>query len=90
MPTFTITGNNCDEVSAKLKATLEADNARFNANLNALFKSPTPSKSAVETARSGPLLGPAPEAGCRLSSNRNDDDSLRGRMRTSLRGKASR
>jgi hypothetical protein len=41
LTTFKITGD-CDEVCAKLKTTLEANDAGFNANLNAMFNPPAP------------------------------------------------
>ncbi len=48
MPSFTFTGD-FDEVSAKLKATFEASDANFNANLDALFN-PAPPKKPVAPA----------------------------------------
>jgi hypothetical protein len=78
---FIITGD-CDEASAKLKAALEASDARFNANLEALFKSPPPPAA--------PAAGPHASAGWALATNRDNADSLHGRLRTSLRVPRSR
>lgn len=88
LPTFTISGKNVDEVSAKLKSTLEANEAKFNANFNAMFKPAPQSKPTATAAGIRSAIGAAPEAGCRLSSRKDKDDaSLRDRMRNSLRSR---
>lgn len=103
MPSYIITGN-CDDVLAKLKTTLKAHDAKFDANLQSQFKSTmTPRKPAAVAApapaptpprQPGPAFAapagkPAPATGSTtgtmLSSSRNADDSVRGRLRTSLR-----
>jgi len=87
LTSYTITGD-CNDACAKPKATLEADNAKFNANLAAQFKSPLmPPRKPVAAAFAA---GPHSSAGSALSTNRNRDDSLRGRLRTTLRVSSSR
>lgn len=86
MATYTFTGS-FDEVSAKLKASFDAQEADFNTSMKAMFKPAAPKAPApaAPVPRLRPLVGPAPDAGCRLTTRRNDDDTLRGRMRSSLR-----
>lgn len=86
---FIITGNS-DDASAKLKATLEASDTRFNADLEALFKSksksPPPPPSTPRTP-AAPAAGGHASAGWTLDTNRNRSSnpnnagSLRGRPR---------
>jgi hypothetical protein len=42
-----IISDDCDEACARLKAEFEARDARFNANLKAVFKSPPPPRTAA-------------------------------------------
>ena len=100
MPSYIIKGD-CDDACAKLKTTLKAQDAKFDANLQAQFKSPAaPARKPVAAAPPAPARQPGPAyvapagkptsatgslTGSMLSSNRNSDDSLRGRLRTSLR-----
>lgn len=102
---YIITGE-CDDVCAKLKTTLKAQDAKFDANLEAQFKSPaTPPRqfkpaptsmpprkpvAAVAAPTGKPTSSTGSLTGSMLSTNRNSDDSLRGRMRTSLRTTPSR
>lgn len=87
MTAFNITGN-FDEVRAKLKATLDANDARFNANLKALFKPPPSRKPAAPAAESHTSTGWA--LSTKHASNRDAAGSLNGRLRTSPRVTPSR
>jgi len=101
----------CDDVLAKLKTTLKAQDAKFEATLQSQFNvpaapprkpvaavQPTPPQKPV--AAVPPMLARKPMAaapaghsssptgsttGSLLSSKRDSDDSVRGRLRTSLR-----
>jgi hypothetical protein len=91
---FKYTGN-CDDVCAQLKASFEASEAQFNANLQTLLNqgpSVTPAPAAKPAAAAAAAAaGPHASTGWSLNSkgertsSRHDVDPLRGRMRTSLR-----
>lgn len=112
MPSFIIKGD-CDDALAKLKSTLKAQDAKFEATLQSQFKSPAapprpvkpaPAPPQKPVAAVPPMLARKPVAaapaakptstgsttGPLLSSSRNTDDSVRGRLRTSLRTTPSR
>ena len=100
MPSYIIKGD-CDDACAKLKTTLKAQDAKFEATLQSQFKSPAkpprpfqPAPAPMPPRQPGPafaaLAGKPASAtgsttGSMLSSNRNSGDSVRGRLRTSLR-----
>ena len=109
---FIIKGD-CDDALAKLKSTLKAQDAKFEATLQSQFKSAVAPPRQVQPAPvsqqkpgTAPVLtrkalaaSSAPAAkptstgstsGSMLSSKRSDDDSVRGRLRTSLRSTSSR
>lgn len=81
---YTINGN-FDEISAKLKKSFEAEESKFNASLNKMFKPAAPEAPEASAAGIHPPAGPAPDPSCRLASRQNGDHSLRGRMRSTLR-----
>ena len=88
MATFKFSGD-YDKVSAELKKTLEAREASFQASLQALFK-PTPSPSAKPTAQ--PSAPPstrdwAQKADRRPPTKSDDNDTVRGRLRTTIRSR---
>ena len=97
MASFIITGN-CDDACAKLKNTLRASDAGFNATLEAAFQTkanpvakPVTKPVAAPPARQ-PVAAPAdPRAGfgsgssLSLTRNRDDSGSMRSRLRGSLR-----
>ena len=114
MPSFIIKGD-CDDALAKLKSTLKAQDAKFEASLQSQFNVPAAPPRQVKPAPAPPQQKPgaapvltrqafaassAPAAkpasstgsttGSMLSSSRNSDDSVRGRLRTSLRSTQSR
>jgi hypothetical protein len=114
VPSYIISGD-CDDALAKLKSTLKAQDAKFEANLQSQFKSPAapprpfkpaPAPTPPQKPGTAPVLTrkalaafSAPAAkptstgsttGSMLSSSRNTDDSVRGRLRTSLRSTPSR
>jgi hypothetical protein len=66
MAQFVFTGS-VDEANARLKKSLEANDARFHASLNALFKSTPPRKPAAPAASAAPATGPHGSAGWGLS-----------------------
>ena len=81
MSGFIIRGN-ADELSAQLKATLEARDARFNASLEALFKPAPPHPQAAPPPQPAPAAK-APSAGgpqesTGLSLSRKSDCVVRG------------
>jgi hypothetical protein len=106
VPGYIIKGD-CDDACAKLKTTLKAQDAKFEATLQSQFKSPAkpprpfqpapmpqqkpapmPSRNpgAAFVAPAGkPASSTGAATGSMLSSSRNTDDSVRGRLRTSLR-----
>jgi hypothetical protein len=63
---FVITGDNGDEVRAKLKAHLDAQDAGFKASLNAMFK-PAP----VPAAAVAPVAKPPAARWSALGTNRD-------------------
>ncbi|MBI4367697.1 MAG: hypothetical protein HY543_12880 [Deltaproteobacteria bacterium] len=80
LPAFVIKGD-FEEASAKLKATLDANDARFNANLQTMFKPPPPKdKPAAPAARTTDAWGTS-------TSRRDDRDSsgFGGRPRITVR-----
>jgi hypothetical protein len=107
---FIIKGD-CDDVLAKLKTTLKAQDAKFDANLQSQFKAPaTPPRqfkpapaplpprqfkpaplpprqpgAAVAAPAGKPASSTGSATGSLLSSSRNADDSVRGRLHTSQR-----
>jgi hypothetical protein len=81
MAHFVITGS-VDETNARLKRALEANDARFNASLNALFKSTPPRKPAAPAA--APAAGPHNSVGWALG-RKGDSSSPRDRLRTARR-----
>ena len=81
---FIITGD-CDEASAKLKATLDANDARFKASLDAMFKAPPPPHAPGTAGTAGQASSGWSQGTSRSRGANREDDSLRGRMRTSLR-----
>ena len=116
MPSYIIKGD-CDDALAKLKTTLKAQDAKFEATLQSQFKSPAapprpfkpapaPAPTPPQKAGAAPALTrkslaafSAPAAkptstgsttGSMLSSKRDADDLVRGRLRTSLRSTSSR
>ncbi len=105
MPSYIIKGE-CDDACAKLKTTLKAQDAKFEATLQSQFKSTQPPPRKFQPApapmpqrQTGAAhVAPAGHAasvtgsttGSMLSSKRGDDDSVRGRLRTSLRSTQSR
>ena len=114
MSSFIIKGD-CDDALAKLKSTLKAQDAKFDANLQSQFKLPAaPPRKPVAAAQPAPpqkpvaavppMLARKPVAAAPMGkpasatgsltgsmlSSRNTDDSVRGRLRTSLRSTPSR
>ena len=82
MASYIIRGN-CDEVCAKLKNTLEEQDAGFKANLNAMFKpGRPPARKPMPAPSASSALAVAP-SGASLSLTRKSDD---GNMRSHLRG----
>lgn len=87
---FTISGD-FEQVSAQLKAALEASDASFNANLEALSKSlGTSPMPAAPAAGSHDSAGWALATNGNRLSNRGNADALRGRIRSSRRFSPSR
>jgi hypothetical protein len=84
---FTISGD-CDEVTRKLKEAFEANEAKFNAELAATFKSPSPRTTpAIAPAAKPAALRPhgsdAWSLGGSRSSGRAGSGSYNGRLPTS-------
>jgi hypothetical protein len=75
---FTITGD-ANDVCARLKANLDAQDASFKANLGAMFKSPPPRAAATPAAT--PATAQATSGGWSLATKRNGG-SARSRLRT--------
>jgi hypothetical protein len=103
VPSYIIKGD-CDDACAKLKTTLKAQDAKFEAALQSQFKSPAKPPRPLQPAPA-PMHKPGAASvapmgnsssstgsttGSMLSSSRNTDDSVRGRLRTSLRSTPSR
>lgn len=79
MSNFIIKGKSCDEATAELKAKLEANDAHFNAQLDALFKPAGQQQSAPAPA------GPSQEtSGWANSTGRKRPG--KGSMHSRLRG----
>jgi hypothetical protein len=74
---FTIKGG-CDEVNAQLKAKLEADDAQFNAQLNAIFGSAPAPQSPPKPAANSPTDG----WGHSTSRKKPDSSGMRSRLRS--------
>jgi len=90
LATFKFTGS-FDDVCAQLNASFEAREAQFNANLEALLRSPAPQlTSAGPTAKPHASAGWTRDMNSNRVSSRNNDASLRGRRRTSHRFTPSR
>ena len=115
MPSFIIKGD-CDDALAKLKSTLKAQDAKFEATLQSQFNLPAAPPRPVKPApapapQQKPGTAPMPQhkpgaayvapmgnsasatgstTGSMLSSKRDADDSVRGRLRTSLRSNQPR
>ena len=101
VPSYIIKGE-CDDALAKLKTTLKAQDAKFDANLQSQFKSTMTPRKPAAVAPPAPMPPHKPGAayaapmgnsatatgsmtGAMLSSKRDADDSVRGRLRSSLR-----
>ena len=84
MSNFVIKGK-CDDVIAKLKTTLAANDAQFNAKLNAIFQ-PAPAPKSPPKRAAKPPEKPAAgssanEWGKATSRKRPDGGSMRSRLR---------
>lgn len=78
MSNFTIKGKSCEEATAELKAKLEANDAQFNAQLEALFKPAAQQQSAPAPAEpSSETTGWANSTG----RKRPGDGSMHSRLR---------
>ena len=84
MANFTIKGD-CDEVIAKLKKALEANDAKFNAQVEAIFKrTPKPagkSAAAPKPASATAADRPYVSGGWGNSTSRKPSGSMRSRLR---------
>ena len=86
--------SNCDDLCAQLKASFEARDAQFNATVQAMLNGQAP--SLAPAAKPPAAAKPHASAGWALDktgnrvASRNEDASLRERLRTSLRVAPSR
>lgn len=95
MPSYIITGN-CDDACAKLKTTLRASDAGFDARLQATFKTKAKPAAQPVMPQRAPARSAAPArearegfgSGSSVSLTRRADDgsNMRSRLRGSLRG----
>ena len=96
MTNFTTKGN-FDEVTAQLKKKLDADDAQFNAQLNAIFKPPPAAKAAGKSEHAKPQAAkPAAPQASKTQASKKEWSSLTrrpdgsggggGSMRSRLRG----
>jgi hypothetical protein len=78
---FTIKGD-CDELTAQLKAKLEANDAQFNAQLDAIFKSaPAAKPEPAPAAPAAPAGPPASGSGDIASRKPPNRDPMHSRLR---------
>jgi prephenate dehydrogenase len=77
---FTIKGD-CDEVTAQLKAKLEANDAQFNAQLDAIFKSTPAAKQEPAAAAPAPPSNSTSGWGDTTSRKPPNGGSMHSRLR---------